>query len=132
MTFVFSYHPTQAGCYTRSIFMQSLTCLKSEFFFSTNCYTKVKEHSLPYYLPIAEGRIVVLSEMQTALSSFWTQLAISISNDNEHYYVTSPLNGLSIYDANQWVTNIFVNIFLGTHLFVSPKCCINVFFQNIK
>ena len=47
--------------------------------FFTGCHTKVKEPSLPYYLPIAEGRIVgyipfsrvsALCEMLTALSRF--------------------------------------------------------------
>ena len=42
-----------------------------------DCYTKVKEFSLPYYLPITRGRIVrsvplqevlLLCEMQTASS----------------------------------------------------------------
>ena len=44
--------PVRAGCDTRSIFKGSQTCLNSVFSFSyTNCDVKVKEHSLPYYLP---------------------------------------------------------------------------------
>ena len=52
--------------------------LNSEFSFSlTGCVTKVKEPSLPYYLPIDEGRIIglipfprvlVLREMQSISS----------------------------------------------------------------
>ena len=39
--------------------MQSLIGLNSEFsFFCTSCHTEVKESSLPYKLPIAEGRII--------------------------------------------------------------------------
>ena len=44
---------------TRSIFKRSLTGLNLEFSFSqTSCLTKAEEISLPYYLPIAEGRII--------------------------------------------------------------------------
>ena len=40
-------------------FKLSLTDLKSEFSFSkSTCHTKVEEISLPYYLPVAEGRIL--------------------------------------------------------------------------
>ena len=49
----------RAGCDTRSNFKQSLTGLNSEFSFSwTSCLTKAEELSLPYYLPIAGGRII--------------------------------------------------------------------------
>ena len=57
---------------------RSLAGLNSEFSFSlTTCLTKAEEHSLPYYLPIAGGRIIgfipfprvfVLCEMQSVLS----------------------------------------------------------------
>ena len=56
-------------------FKRSLTDLNSEFSFSyTSCLTKAVEPSLPYYLPIAGGRIIgfipsprvlVLCEMQS-------------------------------------------------------------------
>ena len=43
------------------IFKWSSIGLNSEFsFFLTSCYTKVKEHSLPYYLPIAGGELLDL------------------------------------------------------------------------
>ena len=43
----------------KSIFPRSLTGLNSKFYFSlTSCHTKVKEPNLPYYLPVAEGRII--------------------------------------------------------------------------
>ena len=67
-----------AGYDTRSIFKQSLTGLNSEFSFSkTSCLTKPEEPSLPYYLPIAGGRLIgfipfprvlVLCEMQSVMS----------------------------------------------------------------
>ena len=56
-------------------FKRSLTGFNSEFSFSyTSCLTKAEEPSLPYYLPIAGGRIIgfipiprvlVLCEMQS-------------------------------------------------------------------
>ena len=47
----------QAGYDIRLIFKWSLTDLNSEFSFSkTSCHTKVKEPSLPSYLPIAARR----------------------------------------------------------------------------
>ena len=59
-------------------FKRSLAGLNSEFSFSkTSCLTKAEEPSLPYYLPIAGGRIIVfipfprvlvLCEMQSVLS----------------------------------------------------------------
>ena len=78
-----SYLPNpsaRAGYDTRSIFFlkRSLTGLNSEFSFSwTSCLTKAEEPSLPYYLPVAGGRIIgfipfprvsVLCEMQSVLS----------------------------------------------------------------
>ena len=60
-------------------FKRSLTGLKSEFSFS-----KAQEPSLPYYLPIAGGRIIgfigfprvlVLCEMQPVSSRIWTRIA---------------------------------------------------------
>ena len=38
-------------------FKWSVTVLNLVFSFSTGCHTKVKEASLPYYLPITRGRI---------------------------------------------------------------------------
>ena len=69
--------------------------LNSEFSFSyTSCLTKAEEPSLPYYLPKAGGRIIgfipfprvlVLCEMQSVSSRIWTRVAVSISNDDNHY-----------------------------------------------
>ena len=88
-------------CYTRGIFTESLTGLNSEFFFSeTGYFTSVKEPSLPYYLLIAEGRIVgcitywrviALCQMQTASSRFLTRIAVSISNDDNHFTTSASL-----------------------------------------
>ena len=86
---------TRAGYDTRSIFKQSLTGLNSEFSFSKiSCLTKAEELSLPYYLPIAGGRIIgfipfarvlVLCEMQSVSSRNWSCVAVFISYDDNHY-----------------------------------------------
>ena len=93
---------------TRSIFKRSLTGFNSEFSFSwTSCLNKAEEPSLPYYLPIAGGRIIglipfprvlVLCEMQSVSSRIWTRVAVSISYDDNHYTTgTSLFNGISTY-----------------------------------
>ena len=74
---------------------RSLTGLNSEFSFSkTSCLTKAEEPSLPYYLPIAGGRIIgsipfprvlVLCEMQSVTSRIWTCVTVSISYDDNYY-----------------------------------------------
>ena len=94
--FFFSIHiysPLHLG--TKSIFKRSLTGLNSEFSFSyTKFLTKAEEPSLPYYLPIAGGRIIgfipfprvlVLCEMQSVSSRIWTRVAVSISYDDNHF-----------------------------------------------
>ena len=60
MCFIIFTNPcTGAGYDTWSIFKRSLTGLNSEFSFSeTSCLAKAEEISLPYYLPIAGGRII--------------------------------------------------------------------------
>ena len=62
-----------------------------------SCHTNIKELSLLYYLPIAVerkvevipfSRVLVLYEMQTDSSRFWTQVAESISyNENVWTFV---------------------------------------------
>ena len=85
----------RAGYDTRSVFKRSLTGLNSEISFSkTRSLTKAEEPSLPYYIPIAGGRIfgfipfprvLVLWEMQSVRSRIWTRVAVSISCDDNHY-----------------------------------------------
>ena len=82
-------------------FERSLTGLNSEFSFSeTSCLTKAEEPSLPYYLPIAGGRIfgfipfprvLVLCEMLSVRSRIWTCVAVSISCDDNHYITGTSL-----------------------------------------
>ena len=53
--YIYTNPSLQVRCDTRSIFKWSTAGLKSEFSFSeTDCLTKAKETSLPYYLPIVE------------------------------------------------------------------------------
>ena len=93
--YLFTNPAAQAGYDTRSLFKRSLTVLNSEFSFSqTSFLTKAEEPSLPYYLPIAGGRIIgfipfprvlVLCEMQSVMSRIWTRVAVSISYDDNDY-----------------------------------------------
>ena len=58
-TSIFINPSTRAEYDTRSIFKRSLAGFNSEFSFSwTSFLTKAEEPSLPYYLPIAGGRII--------------------------------------------------------------------------
>ena len=78
----------------RAVFKRSLTGLNPEFSFSSaSCLTKAEEPRLPYYLPIAGGRIIefipfprvlVLCEMQSVSSSIWTRITVSISYDDNN------------------------------------------------
>ena len=98
----------------RSILKRSLTGLNSEFSFSlTSCLTKAEEPSLPYYLPIAGGRIIgfipfprvlVLCEMQSVLSRIWTRVAVSISYDNNHYTNTQWQYDNNSLHESKWMS----------------------------
>ena len=94
--YIFTNPSSRAGYDTRGqFFKRSLTGLNSEFTFSqTSCLTKAEEPCLPYYLPIAGGRIIgfipfprvlVLCEMQSVSSRIWTRGAVYISCDDNHY-----------------------------------------------
>ena len=106
-------------------FKWSLTGLNSEFSFSkTSCLTKAEEPSLPYYLPIAGGRIIgfipfprelVLCEMQSVSSRIWTRVAVSISCDDNHYTTGTPIM--------KWICNgLYLLIFLDIN-----DICIHIY-----
>ena len=98
------------GCYPFSVSWiriawqsRSLSRFEIRFFFFL--HTKVKEPSLPYYLPIAGGRIfgfirfteiLVLWEMQTASFWIWTRVANSPYYEGNRY-VTSTSNVLASF-----------------------------------
>ena len=108
---------TRAGYDTKSIFKWSLTGLNSDFSFSeTSCLTKAEEPSLPYYLPIAGGRIIgfipfprvlVLCEMQSISSWIWTHGTVSIPYDDNHY-TTGTSTSIFLYNVPvpKWVVFI--------------------------
>ena len=77
--------------------------------FQTSCLTKAEEPSLPYYLPIAGGRIIgfisfprvlVLCKMQSVSSRIWTRVAVSISYDDNHYTMGTSTNNNPIKTNN--------------------------------
>ena len=102
--------PARTGYDTRSIFKRSLTGLNSQFsFFYTSCLTKAEEPSLPYYLPIAGGRIIgfipfpmvlVQCEIQLVSSRIWTRVAVSITYDDNHYTTDTSTTYLFSYKQN--------------------------------
>ena len=111
---IFTNPSARAGYDTRSVFKRSLTGLNSEFSFSeTSCLTKAEEPSLPYYLPIAGGRIIgfipsprvlVLCEMQSVSSRIWTRVGMSIYYDDNHYPTGTSKdfpNECPVYDTEQ-------------------------------
>ena len=106
------YQPLRSGrIWHKVIFKQRLTGLNSEFSFSlTSCLTKAEEPSLPYYLPIAGGRIIgfipfsrvlVLCEMQSVSSRIWTRVTVSISYDDNHY-TTGTSNQFTDLKSNKF------------------------------
>ena len=120
--YIYIYQPLRSGriWHKRSIFKQSLTGLNSEFSFSkTGCLIRAEEPTLPYYLPIAGGRIIgfipfprvlVLCEMQSTSSSIWTRITVSISYDDNHYTTYLLYNCMQTTDYYQvgiWVSNSF-------------------------
>ena len=108
---IFTNPSARAGYYTRSIFKRSLTGLSSEFsFFWTICLTKAEETSLSYYLLIAGERIIgfipfprvlVLREMQSVSSRFWTHVAVSISYDDNHYTTGTSIKLYHFYYSSE-------------------------------
>ena len=106
--------------------------MNSEFFFSkTSCLTKAEEPSLPYYLPIAGGRIIgfipfprvsVLCEMQSVSSRIWTRVTVSISYHYNHY--TTGLSWLMTVpwkqtkeEAIHWIFTSHPNVYVNSACF---------------
>ena len=122
--FIYTNPSAQARYDTRSIFKRNLMGSNSKLSFSkTSCLTKAEEHSLPYYLPIAGGRIIigfipfpgilVLCEMQSVSSRIWTRIAVSISYDDNHY----------ITDATwRWLWYIYIYMMIMIYIYIICKC----------
>ena len=114
---LFTNRSARAGYDTRSLFKRSLTGLNSEFSSSlTSCLTKAEEPSLSYYLSIAGGRIIefipfprvlVLCEMQSLSSRIWTRVAVSISDDDNHY-TTGASTHIFVIRVSQKFKNILL------------------------
>ena len=126
---LFTNPSARAGYDTRSIFKRSLTGLSSEFSFSeTSCLIKAGEISLPYYLPIAGGRIIglipfprvlVLCEMQTFSSRIWTRVAMSISYDDNHY--TTGTSCYHNYIFKVQFMFLYCTLFVYNHMFAERE-----------
>ena len=110
-------------------FKRSLTGLNSEFSFSSTSYlTKDEEPSLPYYLPIAGGRIIgfipfprvlVLCEMQSVSSRMWTRVDVSISYDDNHYTTGTGLIVVIVSYFKIWNKkehNIIISRVISSHI----------------
>ena len=107
------------GYDTRSIFKRSFTGLNSEFSFSwTSSLIKAEEPRLPYYFPMAGGRIIgfipfqrvlVLCEMQLVSSRIWNRIAVSISYDDNHYTTGTSIKNC-VYCT--FIFTCFVSFFL--------------------
>ena len=105
--YIYTNVSTRAGCNTRS--------------------TKAKENSLPYYLPIAGGRIIgfipfprvlVLCGMQSTSSNIWTSIAVSISYNDNHYTMRTSQIYMYIY-MNMCVILSSTSVYESNHLFTT-------------
>ena len=92
MVCIFTNPSAQTGYDTRSIFKRSLTGLNSVFLLLDWLPYQAVEPSLPYYLPIAGGRIIglipfprvlVLCEMQLS----WSKKVDMSLTMNQHIYM---------------------------------------------
>ena len=77
----------------------SISCGDNHY---TTGTSNVIEPSFPYYLPVAGGIIVgfihsprvLVCEKQIVSSRIWTRVAVSISNDDNHYTTVASRNYL--------------------------------------
>ena len=98
---------------------------------------------LPYYLPIAGGRIIgfmpfsrvlVLCEMQSVSSRIWTRVAVSISCDDNHY-----TTGTSREIKNSLISWLFRELSWSHYIFwlvikvilsLTNMCCCNIYLYH--
>ena len=87
---------------TQGQFLSGVWQVWTQFFLLLDL-TKAEEPSLPYYLPIAGGRIIgfmpfprvlALCEMQSVSSRIWTRVAVSIPYDDNHYTTGTSTKGI--------------------------------------
>ena len=95
-------------------------------FSKTGCHTNVQELTLPFYIPIAEWRMIcfvslqwvlTLCVMQTPSTRTWTRVAVSISHDS--YYYTSSVHDIYryIYTHTQTHTHTHIYTYINVHVF---------------
>ena len=110
----YSHNPSAvSSMWPKIILKWNLIELNSEFYFAwANCHAKVKDPSLPFYLPITQRRIfqfiafprvLALCGVQAASSCIWTCLAGFISKDEKCYTTKTSIVGpynISIYWYN--------------------------------
>ena len=104
---IFTNPSARAGYDTRSIFKRSLTGFEFRVSFSkTSCLIKAEEPSLSYHISITGERIIgfipfprvlVLCEMQSASARIWIRVAVSISYDDNHWYLQENMFTNHIY-----------------------------------
>ena len=79
--------------------------------------------------------VLVLCEIQSALSRIWTNIAVSISYDHNHYTTgtsKTPQAPLEVYDKLERVvfqtsSDYFIYLFLYLGVYVSPQICQSFF-----
>ena len=91
---------------------------------------------LPYYLPIAGGRIIgcipfprvlVLCEMQSVSSKIWTRVAVSISCDDNHYTIGSSYSFFIVLESWNCCDYAIKNagesffLFFSWHIYMIPR-----------
>ena len=90
---IFTNPSARAGYDTRSTFKVWIQSFPSPRLVAS---LRLKNPVFPTILPIAGGtilgfipfpRVLVLCEMQSVLSRFWTRVAVSISYDDNHYSI---------------------------------------------
>ena len=98
-----------------------------------------EEPSMPYYLPIAGGRVIgfipfpwvlVLCEMSSVSSRIWTRVSVSIShNDNDYTTVTSIVSDKSIFLPR---VSIYHGLNCSGHRAYAPQTVIYLIFHRVK
>ena len=102
----------------RQFFKRSLTGLNSEFSLSYNNYPpQAEKPSLPYYLPIARGRINWIQTFPKGISAMWN--TISLIQDLNSCPVSIS------YDDNHYTTGIVIS-YMGSNAYAIVSCRTNL------
>ena len=132
------YQPLLTGrMWLKVNFKRSLIGLKSEFSLSfTGCLTKAQTPSLLSYLLIAGfiifPRVLMLYEMQSPLSRIWTRLAVSISDDDNHYTTDTSLLSVRNVFGLKLLRKKNIGSSSLTDVCLTPRSCENVTFIGLE